>query len=329
MADRLLNDGDDGGDDGNIFVYTGGEQQVPPDVKRAKIDESIDTIPWGAFLNCTQLIELEGHNKLKKIENSAFNCCYYLRRIMKMNGVREIGDLAFHKCQALCDLEFDKLEIIGRHTFVACRTLRSINLPSIRRIGTGAFYNCTALTEAVFGEDLEEIEEVVFQTSFQCSALRRIAMPLKDNLIVSIRSFDGCDSLVRIDVVGGINKIISFLHLESWRDDMREVIESINQTLPDTRSSEKSVIIQRWIRFVIDRMGHYKADHQELLKEAMTLLELALWKANLDENECNGITSQEGVRSTRRQVKRARKERCITSGASIIIKNVLPFLQLS
>ena len=107
------------------------------------------------------------------------------------------------------------------------------------------------------------------------------------------------------------------------------VIESINQAIPDAQCTTKGAATNQWIRSVLDKLEHYKTEHKVLLKEAMPLLELALWKANLDENECNGIASQEGVRSTRRQVKRARKERCITSGASIIVKNVLPFLQLS
>ena len=106
---------------------------------------------------------------------------------------------------------------------------------------------------------------------------------------------------------------------------MREEIDRINQTLPNIRSAEKGAAIQQWIRFVLDRMDHYKTEHKVLLKEAMVLLDLALWKANLDENN----VAEEGVRVTRRQVKRAKKERCITSGAGIIIKNVLPFLQLS
>lgn len=59
------------------------------------------------------------------------------------------------------------------------------------------------------------------------------------------------------------------------------------------------------------------------------MLELAIWKANLDETKCNSVPSQEGVRITTRQVKRARKERRVTSGAGIIIKNVLPSLNCS
>ena len=108
---------------------------------------------------------------------------------------------------------------------------------------------------------------------------------------------------------------------------MKEEIDRINQTLPNIRSREKTAAIQQWIRSVIGRVEHYKAEHRMLVKEATTLLELAIWKANLDETE-SGVPSQEGVRATRRQVKRARKERCITSGAGIIIKNVLPFLEL-
>ena len=76
-------------------------------------------------------------------------------------------------------------------------------------------------------------------------------------------------------------------------------------------------------------MEHFKSDHKMLVKEAMTLLELALWKANLHENGTDdSAVAQEGVRVTRGQRKRARKDRCITSGASIVIKNVLPFLAL-
>eukprot|EP00573_Skeletonema_grethae_P000936 CAMPEP_0201688944 /NCGR_PEP_ID=MMETSP0578-20130828/2607_1 /ASSEMBLY_ACC=CAM_ASM_000663 /TAXON_ID=267565 /ORGANISM="Skeletonema grethea, Strain CCMP 1804" /LENGTH=316 /DNA_ID=CAMNT_0048173429 /DNA_START=675 /DNA_END=1623 /DNA_ORIENTATION=- len=46
-----------------------------------------------------------------------------------------------------------------------------------------------------------------------------------------------------------------------------------------------------------------------MLKEATTLLELALWKVNLDDKEGG---EREGVRTTRGRRKRARKEICVT-----------------
>ena len=122
MADDqlLLNDGD--GND--IFVYTGG--RAPRDVRRAKIDESIDTIPRDAFRGCEQLIEVEGHDKLKKIKQWAFNKCTSLRRMVNMNGVTEIEDHVFLGCHALSDLDFDKLETVGNYAFAFCESLRPI-----------------------------------------------------------------------------------------------------------------------------------------------------------------------------------------------------------
>ena len=319
MADdnQLVNVGGDDGDD--IFVYTGGGQQVPRDVRRAKIDESLDTILARAFYKCRELIEVEGHNKLKKIEAEAFYWCTSLRRLMKINGVIEIEYQAFNSCTALTDLDFDKLEIIGYGAFSFCRSLRSINIPCTRRVREYAFQHCEQLIDAVFGEDLEGMED----GAFTYSALRRIAIPLKDNLIVEDGAFAGCGNLSRVDLVGGIHKTISSLHMESWRGTLTEEINRINQELPNTSRYSKTEAIQRWIRSVIDRMEQYKTEHKVLVKEAMTLLELALWKAKLID-EIDGNESE----LTIVQGKRTRQERRITSGASIVIKNVLLFLEL-
>jgi hypothetical protein len=322
MADALLNGGD-GGDDGDIFVYTGGEQEVPDDVRRVRIAENVDTILARAFQDCHQLIEVEGHDRIKKIEKDAFLRCRRLRRLTKMTGVIEIERWAFGGCNDLSDVEFDKLEIIGSLAFDYCNSLRSINMTSVRSVGWSAFQFCSALTDAVFGKDLESIDEAAFN---KCTSLRSIAIPLKDGLIIDdnaffdyVDAFQGCDNLVRVDVIGGSYESFSSLHLESWKNGMKEEIDRINQTLP-----VRAGAINRWIESVLRRMEHYKVEHKVLMKEAMTLLELALWKANLHENDID----LEGVRVTRGQVKRARKERCITSGAGIIIKNVLPFLEL-
>ena len=69
MADnhQLLADGNNNDD---IFVYVGGDQEVPRDVKRVRIAENIDTVPREVFLRCEQLIEVVGHNKIKKIERN-------------------------------------------------------------------------------------------------------------------------------------------------------------------------------------------------------------------------------------------------------------------
>eukprot|EP00984_Skeletonema_dohrnii_P009855 scaffold3797_cov91-Skeletonema_dohrnii-CCMP3373.AAC.10 len=67
-------------------------------------------------------------------------------------------------------------------------------------------------------------------------------------------------------------------------------------------------------------MDHYKAEHSRLLKEDMTLLELAIWKAKLDDFMAPSIEVQP-TKKTKLDVDEIRREHCITSGASIIIKN--------
>ncbi len=323
MDNQLLNDndGDDGvGGDDNFFVYTGGEQEVPRDVKRVRIAENIDTIPAWTFYECLQLIEVEGHDKLKKIEFKAFYWCDSLRRLTKMTGVIEIEQHAFNSCSALSELEFDKLEIIGHGAFASCYSLRSINMPSVRTVEECAFWGCKYLTEAIFSEKLERIEDYAFHRT----ALRRISIPLKCGLIIGNFAFKFCNNLSRVHIFdGGIHKTISSLHMESWRNEMKDEIDWINLKIPNTRAFE--CLITR----VLSRMEHYKTKHKLLVKEAMTLLELALWKAKLlnekDEKKCN---VDEVTKRAKIDAEAARKEHRVTCGASVVIKNVLPFLAL-
>src|SRR6056300_339116 len=105
MADNQLLNGVGVGVGDDIFV-SGGDQEVPQDVKRVRIAENIDTIPARTFRYREQLIEVEGHKKIKKIEPRAFRYCPRLRRVTKMTGLIEIEEWAFYCCYALSELEF-------------------------------------------------------------------------------------------------------------------------------------------------------------------------------------------------------------------------------
>jgi hypothetical protein len=65
------------------------------------------------------------------------------------------------------------------------------------------------------------------------------------------------------------------------------------------------------------------------LKEFTTLLELALWKVKLDEkDEVENTLEIQKTKKAKIDDDTARQELRITSGANIVIKNVLPFLVL-
>ncbi len=235
-------------------------------------------------------------------------------------------------CENLESVEFgDRLETIGSHAFSGC-SLSHLKLPSITTIGDYAFGSCKHLTDVELSERLETIGRSAF---WSCGRLQRIAIPLKRDLFVFCDDFqrhcqfDDCEQLETVDLVGGAHKTVASLHLESWRAEMSTEINRINQVLPNTPAAcEKGDAIQQWMNSVIDKMDHYKAEHCRFVKEGINLLELALWKANLEEKEADRL-ERVGGRLTRGIRKRVRKEISVTSGADIVIKNVLPFLKLN
>eukprot|EP00984_Skeletonema_dohrnii_P010266 scaffold3999_cov138-Skeletonema_dohrnii-CCMP3373.AAC.1 len=315
-------EGRDDDNDDEIFVYTGGDQFVPMDVRRVRIDKSVKIITL-AFIDRQLLIHVEFHDGIERVEGFAFQLCASLRSV-KLLGVKVIEYGAFADCQGLTDVEFGvELETIGEGAFCNCTSLTTIRMPSVEVIEKNAFFRCIQLTDLDLPEGLETLQEHAFS---MCQRLGRIAIPLKDDM-VGVDVFFRCLNLRVVDLVGGIDNTIASLHLESWRNEMKDEINIINRVLPNTDALRKTAETQRWMSSVISRLDHYKAEHKAMLKEATTLLELALWKADLNEKE-EGLVEREGVRTTRGRRKRARKEICITSGASIVIKNVLPFLEL-
>ena len=102
--------------------------------------------------------------------------------------------------------------------------------------------------------------------------------------------FDECDQLETVDLIGGIHESVSSLHMESWRTDMNESINRINQVLPNTSANDKTNAIRQWMETLLDKMEHYKAEHRRYVKEGITLLELALWKAKLGEKDSSLYT---------------------------------------
>ncbi|KAK1737924.1 leucine-rich repeat domain-containing protein [Skeletonema marinoi] len=159
-----------------------------------------------------------------------------------------------------------------------------------------AFLGCKALTRIKFGDKLESFRERAF---LACRSLERITIPLKDGMI-SDNAFQGCGNLKHVDLVEGaiLHETIAALLLEEWKNDMKEEMASIKQILSTTPAGNvfgdvggKVEAIRVWIGSVLHKTIHYKAQHQSYLNEAATTLQLALPN-------------------------------------DIVIKNVLPFLEL-
>ena len=153
---------------------------------------------------------------------SIFGRCNSLQRV-QMPGVKIIEDYAFYMCENLVDVEFDKLETLGYDAFGECNSLHQIKFPKVKIMGASAFM-FSGVHDAELGEDLETIGS----GAFRGSKLRRIAIPLKDEIFLwndhsgTYDQFHGCPNLATVDLVERIHKTVSSLHLVSWRDEMHE-----------------------------------------------------------------------------------------------------------
>jgi archaellum component FlaC len=238
---------------------------------------------------------------------------------------------AFQFSQYLTDVEFgNMLLIIGPFAFFNCIVLRGIQIPSVRRLEENSFSGCRQLEYAEFGVDLEYVGQRAFT---DCPSLQRITVPLKDNITFDRGAFK-CDNLTTVNLVGAdeLQKTISSLHMERWKNEINQEINRINRVLPGLEDWEKTSEIQEWLERVRRSFNRYKSEHQVIVKEAITLLELALWKAKLLEEK--GEIEEANLefqpkKKAKMDVDSARKALRITSGANVIIKNVLPFLKLA
>ncbi len=307
-------------DDDSIFVYTGG--QAPHNVRRVRVDESTDAIADEAFWNNPYLENIEMHNRVGRIGYQAFRYCPALKWI-KLPGVEVIEYGAFADC-GLEYVEFgDKLRSIEECAFFNCTSIEKVQFASPLRVGKYAFEDCEKLTEVELPEEVKGVECGAFEF---CPSLQRISMPLKDG-IFGDQAVYGCEKLTTINIIGSIHKTISYLSLESWRNEIYAEIDRVNRVLPDADQKEKTHIIQQWMISVSSIVEYYKNEHCNLIHEAMVQLDLALWKVNLDEkNVCS--LSEVGTTTNTVLSARARQEQFITSRATIVIKNVLPFLEL-
>jgi hypothetical protein len=317
----------DHADDNITFVYMGGSipYHLRETITHVHVHKSVKIITPGAFYDCRNLVSIEMHDGVYLIDEGAFYLCSSLKGI-KLSDVRFIGAHAFNECTALADVEFGvKMEIIGDSAF-ARTALSNIKIPPKAWVGDYAFYRCKQLMEVDMSDYLEE-RKIGVSAFHDCRRLRRIVIPLKDNLLGNYM-LSNCDNIKQVDIVGGIHQTVSSLLLDSWRNEMTDEIDRINRDLPNT-DYETTAVIQRWMEAVLERIDHYKAEHYALLKEFTTLLELALWKAKLDESQDErSLGSDQPVKKAKIDMNAVRQEKRITSGANIVIRNVLPFLKL-
>ena len=281
---------------------------------------SIKTVPDLAFSERENLLELYIDEGVEKIGYGAFSSCKCLRRIKFPSSLRVIGILAFNFCEKVEDIEFnDGLKVIQEWAFSQCMALKSIIIPSsLRVIGKEAFTGCTSVKELAFPPGPRRVG-VGYGSFSDCNSLQRVFTPLNIHLMsTNHRIFNGCTKLVSVELIG-VRELISSLCIEQdKRTQLETVVLRINRVLPTLGDDDKRKMtkLHEWMESINYKIECSKRIHNKMIKEALALIELDLWKIKLGD----------GHVATRN--KRKRGQCRVNCGADVVIKNVLPFLTL-
>ncbi len=325
-----------------VVVYTG-ENYIRQDVTHVRVDPTIRQIHHCAFFDCTELKVVELNEGLEILHEFAFSKCSKLERINIPSTVRSIGNSAFVNCKQLMEVELcEGLEIIHEFAFSGCLKLQRINIPStVKSIGNGAFSNCTQLMEVEICEGLEIIHEFAFSG---CFSLERVSIPSTVEFI-HYCAFKYCPRLEAVVFCEEIEAFLSTLSAASrewWNHGISPEALVLYRFLMHYNIPNRMVMmhVKNWKMKIYDMLmsrppvvleldNEYfasidsKITVYESLWEPAVLLELAIWKSKLNENNSD---LQQGILDC--ATRRTERARYLTNcGSNIIVPKVLSFLE--
>ena len=140
------------------------------------IPGTVERLGYRVCSGCTALREVRLSSSLRVISDEAFDGCSSLQKVNFPATLKEIRSDAFSGTALTEFTAPDSLTDIWGYAFKDCTALKSVELNNVRNLGSGAFMNCTALESVSLSDNMEKLNDHVFDG---CASLARIDMPDK------------------------------------------------------------------------------------------------------------------------------------------------------
>ena len=270
-------------------------------LKSINLPSTTTEIVGNAFMCCINLEEVALNEGLNKIGTKSFHSCKSLQSITLPSTVTMIGKCAFEVCTKLRNVVFNEgLMTIGYGTFRLCISLESITMPStLREIGESSFSSCRDLRKVAFNEGLKKIGECAFRN---CSMLTKVMLNEGVETIADDAFLD-CDVLRKF-IFPHISSRLGVI-FQSYNNTETETVENkLDEIRGDLIERDGSEVFatgaamnggQNWdsIKQGIDKITSWISYYE--IKEATTILELALWKWKLNKTMITSHTVERGL----------------------------------
>lgn len=193
-------------------------------VGKLNFKENFQKLGNYAFYQCEKIEEVTLPNSMVAVNESCFENCYGLKKIILNCGDVFSGMFSFYFCKELQTVEFGQLcnmTYIPSYFFGQCISLKRIEFPSsIEEIKTSAFRGCDNLEEIIYSDNLKMIGYTAFE---YCRKL--VSLPIKNGAIlpnlttINAAAYSKCNNL-------GINfQDISFIELLSNSESLTTIGE--------------------------------------------------------------------------------------------------------
>ncbi len=169
------------------------------------IPASVTSIEKLAFYGCASLTSVTVPSSVTSIEEGTFGNCSGLKSVTIPDCVTSIGERAFEFCGGLTSVTIpNSVTSIGDYAFQSCRRLTSVTIPdSVTSIGCSAFSGCSGLTSVTVPSSVTSIGEYAF---YNCSGLTSVTI---GNGVTSIGeyAFYNCSGLTSVTIGNGVTSI--------------------------------------------------------------------------------------------------------------------------